>query len=410
MGNSNLKEYCDKISQRLWLNHQKRLDNRDIKRDYELPLIDDLINPSKQVSRSANFPKLRQSLLCSTQNQSLYSNQLEDFKILKLIGIGSFGKVFLVKSLKDKKLYAMKVLFKDKILKKRQAINTMNERTILEKMNCPFIVKLYYAFQDNNKLYLVTEFMQGGELFYFLKKRGKIPEKEVKLYAAEIILALEHLHKHNIIYRDLKPENILLDDKGFIKLTDFGLSKILLESQQEESEKAYTFCGTLEYLAPEVIKGNGYGKEVDWWSFGVVLYEMLTGKILFKRKIQTIFDFQNFLKPINISTENLTPEAKDILLLLLNIETEQRLTNITKIKCHPFFSDIDWNEISNKRVTHSYVPTIKSPEDVEHFDPRFTNNNKDFIALYPYQNKKKIKKINKYEFDHYSFVRKTNVP
>lgn len=410
MGNANLKEYCDKISQRLGLNHQKRLDNRDIKRDYELPLIDDLINPSKQVSQSANFPKFRQSLLCSTQNQSLYSNQLEDFKILKLIGIGSFGKVFLVKSLKDKKLYAMKVLFKDKILKKRQAINTMNERTILEKMNCPFIVKLYYAFQDNNKLYLVTEFMQGGELFYFLKKRRKIPEKEVTLYAAEIILALEHLHKHNIIYRDLKPENILLDDKGFIKLTDFGLSKILLESQQEESEKAYTFCGTLEYLAPEVIKGKGYGKEVDWWSFGVVLYEMLTGKILFKRKIQTIFDFQNFLKPINISTENITPEAKDILLLLLNIETEQRLTNITKIKCHPFFSDIDWNEISNKRVTHAYVPTIKSPEDVDNFDPRFTNNNKDFIALYHYQNKKKIKKIHKYEFDNYSFVRKTNVP
>lgn len=172
MGNANLKEYCDKISQRLGLNHQKRLDNRDIKRDYELPLIDDLINPSKQVSQSANFPKFRQSLLCSTQNQSLYSNQLEDFKILKLIGIGSFGKVFLVKSLKDKKLYAMKVLFKDKILKKRQAINTMNERTILEKMNCPFIVKLYYAFQDNNKLYLVTEFRKEYEI-----------EKKYKLFS-----------------------------------------------------------------------------------------------------------------------------------------------------------------------------------------------------------------------------------
>ena len=268
-------------------------------------------------------------------HKKAYSDQkkkcvLDDFEFLKLLGKGTFGKVILVRNKKDSKLYAMKVLKKYRLFKTNQIFHTKTEREILEKINHPFIVKLHFAFQTELKLYLVTEFMQGGELFFHLKREKIFKESKVKAYVCEIVLAVEHLHKNKIIYRDLKPENILLDVDGHIKLADFGLSKFFNNSKGNSSpstssiynddestcsDKAFTLCGTPEYLAPEILTGQGYDKSVDWWSLGVLIYEMLLGSSPFKSRRERL-DL-NYYTPVEIKSSRVSDDAKDLILSLL---------------------------------------------------------------------------------------------
>eukprot|EP01029_Cantina_marsupialis_P007564 TRINITY_DN1847_c0_g1_i4.p1 TRINITY_DN1847_c0_g1~~TRINITY_DN1847_c0_g1_i4.p1 ORF type:complete len:415 (+),score=72.33 TRINITY_DN1847_c0_g1_i4:58-1302(+) len=199
---------------------------------------------------------------------------LSDFILLKVIGKGSFGKVFQVRKKDNDVIYAMKVLDKKHVIDSQQVEHTMTERGILGKVAHPFIVKLHYAFQCRNKLYFVLDYCVGGELFFHLGKCGQFPEDRAKFYTAELALAIEHCHTNDVIYRDLKPENVMLDAEGHIKLTDFGLSKMNIQSN---TQGANSFCGTAEYLAPEVLTRQGHGRAVDWWSLGTLLYEMLTG-------------------------------------------------------------------------------------------------------------------------------------
>ena len=213
-------------------------------------------------------------LINNTTSQQNWKISHKDFEKIRLIGKGNFGKVFLVKKIDTGIYYAMKALNKKDIDKKNQRLHTITEKNILMKSESPFIVNLKYSFQDFKRLYLVMEFIQGGELFVQLQKCGRFSEERVQFYSAEIILAFEYLHSHGIIYRDLKPENILINEDGHIKLTDFGLSKSGID---EKNPKAYTFCGTIEYIAPEIIKSQGYDKSVDFWSLGSVIYEMLSG-------------------------------------------------------------------------------------------------------------------------------------
>ena len=298
-----------------------------------------------------------------------------DFDEMKVLGKGSFGKVVLVRFKKNQKLYAMKILKKAMIMKNNEETHTKTERKILAKINNPFIVSLYFAFQDEKKLYLITEFMQGGELFYHLHREKFFSNERTQFYAAEIVLALDHLHKNNCIYRDLKPENVLLDKDGHIKLADFGLSKIMLEKSKA---KAFTLCGTPDYLAPEILENKGYDKTVDWWSLGALIYEMLVGYSPFKMKKGEQLNIEKYKEPVPLYN-HFTPEAKMIITDLLVVEPNKSLgygSNGTEnIKKHPFFKKINWEELYNKKVEPEFVPKIFNELDLGNFDKFFTSEN-----------------------------------
>ena len=305
---------------------------------------------------------------------------LNDFAVIKLVGRGTFGKVLLVNKISNGKFFAMKVLKKSLIKVKNQEDHTRTEREILEKIDHPFIVSLHYAFQDEKNLYLITEFMQGGELFYHLRKEGIFKENKAKFYLCEIVLALEHLHKNNCIYRDLKPENILIDCDGHIKLTDFGLSKLILSKKGED--RAFTICGTPEYLAPEVIMEKGYDKTVDWWSLGALLYEMLAGFSPFKLKNSgDKLDLNLYTRKV-VLYPFFSDEAKSLIEGLLTVTPKHRLghgpNGSENIKSHPFFKNVDWTAVYNKQVIPPSKPKIKEENDqmdLSNFDPMFTKEN-----------------------------------
>ncbi|XP_060090035.1 ribosomal protein S6 kinase alpha-3 isoform X1 [Heteronotia binoei] len=295
------------------------------------------------------------------------------FELLKVLGQGSFGKVFLVKKISGsdaRQLYAMKVL-KKATLKVRDRVRTKMERDILVEVNHPFIVKLHYAFQTEGKLYLILDFLRGGDLFTRLSKEVMFTEDDVKFYLAELALALDHLHSLGIIYRDLKPENILLDEEGHIKLTDFGLSKESIDHEK----KAYSFCGTVEYMAPEVVNRRGHTQSADWWSFGVLMFEMLTGTLPFQGKDRKE-TMTMILKAKLGMPQFLSPEAQSLLRMLFKRNPANRLgagpDGVEEIKRHHFFSTIDWNKLYRREINPPFKPATGRPEDTFYFDPEFT--------------------------------------
>ncbi|XP_043360665.1 ribosomal protein S6 kinase alpha-3 isoform X4 [Dermochelys coriacea] len=295
------------------------------------------------------------------------------FELLKVLGQGSFGKVFLVKKISGsdaRQLYAMKVL-KKATLKVRDRVRTKMERDILVEVNHPFIVKLHYAFQTEGKLYLILDFLRGGDLFTRLSKEVMFTEDDVKFYLAELALALDHLHSLGIIYRDLKPENILLDEEGHIKLTDFGLSKESIDHEK----KAYSFCGTVEYMAPEVVNRRGHTQSADWWSFGVLMFEMLTGTLPFQGKDRKE-TMTMILKAKLGMPQFLSSEAQSLLRMLFKRNPANRLgagpDGVEEIKRHLFFSTIDWNKLYRREIHPPFKPATGRPEDTFYFDPEFT--------------------------------------
>lgn len=308
------------------------------------------------------------------------------FELLKVLGQGSFGKVFLVRKIKGRdkgRLYAMKVL-KKATLKVRDRIRTKMERNILSQISHPFIVKLHYAFQTEGKLYLILDFLRGGDLFSRLSKEVIFTEDDVKFYLAELILALEHLHSLGIIYRDLKPENILLDSHGHVTLTDFGLSK---ESLDNNVQITYSFCGTVEYMAPEVVNRRGHSVGADWWSLGVVMYEMLTGHVPFEGKNRA--DTMNQILKARLQMPTfLSTEAQSLLRLLFKRNPQNRLgagpNGARDLKNHKFFANICWEKLLTKEITPPFKPSFTSVDETCYFDSEFTKRTpKDSPALPP---------------------------
>ncbi|KAH3757294.1 protein kinase 2 [Pelomyxa schiedti] len=291
----------------------------------------------------------------------------EDFTILTLIGRGSFGKVLRVEKKDDHQIYAMKVLKKSAIIARKQVAHTLSEKVIMQQIEHPFIVKLHYAFQTPEKLYMVMDFVNGGELFYHLKNDNKFEEPRVKMYAGEIALALEHLHALGIVYRDLKPENILIDFQGEIRITDFGLSK-----QLQTTAGTSTFCGTPEYLAPEVLKGKPHGTPVDWWSLGTLIFEMLTGLPPFYNPNHAQM-YQRILSGDIKYPSEVTPDARSLLAGLLQQDPEKRFS-AKQVRAHPWFAGMDWDALYHRSLTPPWKPPIKdTTSDVSQIDETFTS-------------------------------------
>ena len=298
---------------------------------------------------------------------------IDDFEVIRVLGTGSFGKVSLVKKKSDQKLYAMKVLNKSNIIIRKQVEHTNTERRVLGTINHPFIVKLYYAFQTEDRLFFVLDFAAGGELFFHLSRLKKFPEPMARFYTAEIVMALETLHDHSIIYRDLKPENILLDSSGHVKLADFGLAK---ENVIDPVLGAESLCGTPEYLAPEVLSRQGHGMAVDWWNMGMVLYEMLTGlPPWYTTDRQKLFDrLRN--APLKFPFYVSRPAAS-LISKLLNRNPSERLGSLGswQVTQHPFFSTIDWDALFNKEIppplNFENNSNNQNEDGVENFDKEF---------------------------------------
>jgi len=238
------------------------------------------------------------------------------------------------------------------------------------KIRHPFLMKLHYAFQTTEKLALVMDFVNGGDLFYHLQLQPsrKFDNDRVCFYAAEIALGIEHLHEMGILYRDLKPENVLIDAEGHIRLTDFGLSK---EGFYKTNDRTSTFCGTPEYLAPEILAGGDYNNAVDWWAFGAIIYEMLTGWAPFYTKdVQKMYKLKITAR-IGVP-EYVHPQAKHLLLRLLDRNPDTRMTDPEKIKAHPWFSKIDWQKLYRQEIEPPFKPILTSTHSTEMFDPDFT--------------------------------------
>ncbi|SCV73827.1 BQ2448_6257 [Microbotryum intermedium] len=319
---------------------------------------------------------------------------IDAFDLLKVIGKGSFGKVMQVRKKDTGRIYALKTLRKAHIVSRSEVTHTLAERTVLAQVNNPFIVPLKFSFQNAEKLYLVLAFVNGGELFHHLQKEGRFSEERSRFYAAELLCALEHLHSFNVIYRwvharcapskrphivlisstcrrDLKPENILIDYVGHIALCDFGLCKL----NMGDSETTNTFCGTPEYLAPELLLGHGYQKTVDWWTLGTLLAEMLQGLPPYYSE-NTNEMYQKILTdPLKLA-DDVSPDAKSLIQGLLTRDPAQRLgsNGAEEIKRHPFFSKhIDFDLLMAKKIQPPFKPSVASAADTSNFDTEFTS-------------------------------------
>ncbi|CAO3698047.1 hypothetical protein G6F70_005727 [Rhizopus microsporus] len=290
--------------------------------------------------------------------------KLDDFNISRTLGTGSFGRVHLIQSKVNGRYYAMKVLKKTEVIRLKQVEHTNNEKHILESVAHPFLVNMWGTFQDCHNLYMVMDYVPGGELFSVLRRSQRFPDHVAKFYAAEVILAIEYLHRKDMIYRDLKPENLLLDAQGHIKITDFGFAKYV-------PDITWTLCGTPDYLAPEIIQSKGYGKAVDWWSLGVLVYEMLAGYPPF-------FDddhlklYEKILACKIKWPQYFDPNAKDLLKRLLTPDLTKRFGNLKAgtddIKRHPWFAGVDFNRILARQIRAPYIPQIRGEGDASHFD------------------------------------------
>ena len=294
--------------------------------------------------------------------------KIKDFEKLNTVGLGSYGRVCLCKKKKSGKVYVMKILKKNDIIKQKQVDHVYSEYTILSKLKHPFIVQLIGVnFEDPKYIYFILEYIQGGELFTLLRSNVTFPVPQTKFYIAHIITIFEYLHSKNIIYRDLKPENILINKNGYLKLTDFGFAKQL----DSEKAKTYTLCGTPEYLAPEIILNKGHGKAVDWWTLGILLFEMLVGIDPFSDD-EPMKTYQKILKgKINFPKE-IDKDAKSLIKHLLVQDTTKRYgclkNGVKDILNHRFFDGFDWKNFVYLSMEAPYIPQIKNDEDTSNFE------------------------------------------
>ncbi|KAK7560828.1 kinase-like domain-containing protein [Phyllosticta paracitricarpa] len=347
---------------------------------HNLPSIQNLINPSNNADASQSFANDAQAKAMAQNGQAVTPNSqqqpqvrttkgkysLGDFTIQRTLGTGSFGRVHLVQSKHNQRFYAIKVLKKAQVVKMKQVEHTNDERKMLQKVKHPFLITLWGTFQDSKNLYMVMDFVEGGELFSLLRKSQRFPNPVAKFYAAEVTLALDYLHSLNIIYRDLKPENLLLDRHGHLKITDFGFAK-------EVPDITWTLCGTPDYLAPEVVASKGYNKSVDWWSLGILIFEMLCGFTPFWDSGSPMKIYENILKGRVKYPPYVHPDAQDLLQKLITPDLTKRLGNLhggsKDVMQHPWFAEVTWERLAKKDIDAPYVPPVRAGAgDASQFD------------------------------------------
>uniref|UniRef100_A0A8B9L511 Protein kinase C n=1 Tax=Astyanax mexicanus TaxID=7994 RepID=A0A8B9L511_ASTMX len=333
---------------------------------------------------------------------------LADFDLIRVIGRGSYAKVLLVRLKKNEHIYAMKVVKKELVHDDEDIDWVQTEKHVFEQASTnPFLVGLHSCFQTESRLFLVIEYVNGGDLMFHMQRQRKLPEEHARFYAAEICIALNFLHEKGIIYRDLKLDNVLLDQDGHIKLTDYGMCKEGIRPGDTTS----TFCGTPNYIAPEILRGEDYGFSVDWWALGVLMFEMMAGRSPF----DIITDnpdmnteeylFQVILeKPIRIP-RSLSVKAASVLKGFLNKDPKERLgcqvqTGFTDIKSHTFFRSIDWDQLEQKQVTPPFKPQITDDYGLDNFDTQFTN---EPVQLTP-DDEDVIKRIDQSEFEGFEYI------
>lgn len=365
----------------------------------------DLPEPCDQVAVEA-VPNVEEQLEPGTQRQ--YS--LDDFELIRVIGRGSYAKVLMVELKKTKRVYAMKVIKKALVTDDEDIDWVQTEKHVFETAsNHPFLVGLHSCFQTPSRLFFVIEFVRGGDLMFHMQRQRRLPEEHARFYAAEISLALNFLHEKGIIYRDLKLDNVLLDHEGHIKLTDYGMCKEGIRP----GDTTGTFCGTPNYIAPEILRGEEYGFSVDWWALGVLLYEMLAGRSPFdiagasENPDQNTEDylFQVILEKTIRIPRSLSVKAASVLKGFLNKNPADRLgchreSAFMDIVNHPFFKSIDWELLEQKQVTPPFKPRLDFDKDLANFPPEFTE---EPVALTP-DDDRVIEKIDQSEFEGFEYV------
>uniref|UniRef100_A0A8B9PJZ5 protein kinase C n=1 Tax=Apteryx owenii TaxID=8824 RepID=A0A8B9PJZ5_APTOW len=333
---------------------------------------------------------------------------LQDFDLIRVIGRGSYAKVLLVRLKKNDQIYAMKVVKKELVHDDEDIDWVQTEKHVFEQASSnPFLVGLHSCFQTTSRLFLVIEYVNGGDLMFHMQRQRKLPEEHARFYAAEICIALNFLHERGIIYRDLKLDNVLLDAEGHIKLTDYGMCKEGLGPGDTTS----TFCGTPNYIAPEILRGEEYGFSVDWWALGVLMFEMMAGRspfdIITDNPDMNTEDylFQVILeKPIRIP-RFLSVKASHVLKGFLNKDPKERLgcqpqTGFSDIKSHTFFRSIDWDLLEKKQATPPFQPQITDDYGLDNFDTQFTS---EPVQLTP-DDEDIIKRIDQSEFEGFEYI------
>ena len=383
-----------------WSNVIQKIKNLNINESQKQQIIDEINQIESQKSR-----KIREK------------QTIREYESLKIIGRGAFGEVHVCREIKTGKIYAVKKIKKDVLLQKNQVIHIRSEQQIMSKIKSPWIVDLKASFQEDDYLFLVMEFCQGGDFMNLLIKKDILTEKEAKFYIAELILAVDSIHKLNCIHRDIKPDNILIDKNGHIKLSDFGLAKIsdnfgnninnkfINNKKRPTHQKNFSCVGTAYYVAPEVLKKTGYSQDIDWWSVGVIFFESLVGYAPFcseetKDVCYKVINWKKFLKiPDDII---ISREAEDLISKLINNSDERLGRNgVEEIKAHPFFKDVDWDNIRNTKAP--FIPDIKNDYDTKYFEEEFKYEEE----FYP--PKKKFKKRKDIEFLGYTYKEENDV-
>lgn len=322
--------------------------------------------PKKEEARQSEQTMAPDSVLAQDFRREQNIDK-SNFEITTTLGTGSFGRVRLCKYNGTEEFFAMKILRKTRVIKMKQENHIKWEKKILCGIRHPFIVNLEAYFQDDKKLYLVLELVQGGEFFSLLRKTGVLQLPHAAFYASQIVLIFQFLHKNKIVYRDLKPENLLIGSDGYLKLTDFGFAKRL----DKNPPRTWTLCGTPEYIAPEILLNKGHGFSVDWWALGILLFEMFTGNPPFVDD-NPLKIYQKILDAQVVYPADLPRKAQLFIAKLLTPNLSRRLGNLKggamDVMMDPFFNGVSWRQVLEKRVRAPYVPDLDRADDTHYFD------------------------------------------